>query len=208
LNFYQLARQKAAEAEQLQKEYAQVRLQALKSQVNPHFLFNSLSVLSSLVHVSPETSEQFIIHLSKAYRYILDQKESGLVTLKEELSFLEAYFFLLQIRFDQKIKLQLHIKPGQEQYELPPLTLQLLVENAVKHNKMSVAEPLVISISTEGEWLIARNNISHRDQPETSTGVGLENIQKRYVLLTERKVMVENTGQYFRVKLPLLKHKS
>ncbi|RYF79838.1 MAG: histidine kinase, partial [Chitinophagaceae bacterium] len=106
LNIYQLARQRETESEQLQREFAQVRLQALKSQVNPHFLFNSLSVLSSLVHVNAELSEQFIQHLAKAYRYILEQKELELVSLKEETSFLDAYFFLLQIRFDQKIRLE------------------------------------------------------------------------------------------------------
>ena len=205
LNFYQLAREKAAQAERLQRDYAQVRLQALKSQVNPHFLFNSLSVLSSLVHVNSELSEQFIIHLSKAYRYILDQKEHQMVTLKEELSFLDAYFFLLQIRFENKIRLEQSIDIDPVIYQLPPLTLQLLTENAVKHNKMSGAEPLAISIRAEGEWLVVENMINRRDQHETSTGVGLENIQKRYAMLTDKKVIIEPSEQTFTVKIPLLK---
>lgn len=205
LNFYQLAREKAAQAERLQRDYAQVRLQALKSQVNPHFLFNSLSVLSSLVHVNPELSERFIIHLSKAYRYILDQKEHQMVSLKEELNFLEAYFFLLQIRFDNKIRLEQAINLNPAHYQLPPLTLQLLTENAVKHNKMSAAEPLIISIRTEGDWLVVQNVINKRDQHESSTGVGLENIQKRYAMLTDKKVTIEPSELLFTVKLPLLK---
>jgi cell division protein FtsB len=207
LNIYQVARRKEAQAEQLQREFAQVRLQALKSQVNPHFLFNSLSVLSSLVHVNAELSEQFIHHLAKAYRYILEQKEAELVSLKEELSFLDAYFFLLQIRFDQKIKLEKNIPPETESLQLPPLTLQLLVENAVKHNKMSAQEPLVIKVLVENNELIVENNIRQREQAETSTGVGLENIRKRYAMLSERKPVVNKNDHFFRVQVPLLKPK-
>lgn len=207
LNFYQIARQKAAQSEQLQRDFAQVRLQALKSQVNPHFLFNSLSVLSSLVHVDPEVSEKFIIQLSKAYRYILDQKELELVTLKDELSFLDAYFFLLQIRFDQKIQLHKSIDPETEDYRLPPLTLQLLMENTIKHNKMSINNPLIVSLSTVNDWMVISNNISQREQHEASTGVGLENIQKRYAMITDKKVIVEKADDLFTVKVPLLKNK-
>lgn len=207
LNIYQVARRKEAQAEQLQREFAQVRLQALKSQVNPHFLFNSLSVLSSLVHQNAELSEQFIQHLAKAYRYILEQKEAELVSLKEELSFLDAYFFLLQIRFDQKIRLEKAISPESESGQLPPLTLQLLVENAVKHNKMSAQEPLVIQVSVENEDLVVENNIRQREQAETSTGVGLENIRKRYAMLSDRKPTIHQTDHLFRVQVPLLKPK-
>jgi hypothetical protein len=207
LNIYQVARRKEAEAEQLQREFAQVRLQALKSQVNPHFLFNSLSVLSSLVHVNAELSEQFIHHLAKAYRYILEQKEAELVSLREELGFLDAYFFLLQIRFDQKIKLEKKIPPEMESMQLPPLTLQLLVENAVKHNKMSAQEPLTIRVSVEQNELTVENNIRPREQAETSTGVGLENIRKRYGMLSDRKPIIQQTNHLFRVQVPLLNPK-
>jgi sensor histidine kinase YesM len=205
LNVYTKALKKAAQAEHLQKEFAQVRLQALKSQVNPHFLFNSLSVLSSLVHVSAEMSEQFVIRLSKAYRYILEQKELDLVTLKSELDFLEAYFYLLQIRFEQKIQLQLQIDPSIQEYKLPPLTLQLLVENVVKHNKMSSNQPLQITISAQNESLVVRNSLRLREQQQHSTGIGLENIKKRYALLTEKKVAIERTEHTFSVTIPLLK---
>jgi LytS/YehU family sensor histidine kinase len=204
LNIYQVARRKEAEAEQLQREFAQVRLQALRSQVNPHFLFNSLSVLSSLVHVSPEQSEQFIHHLAKAYRYILEQKETELVSLKEELGFLDAYFFLLQIRFSQKIKLEKQVATEAETLRLPPLTLQLLVENAVKHNRMSAQEPLVIKVSAEGATLVVENNIQSREKAESSTGVGLENIRKRYAMLTEKKPVITQSENSFRVRIPLL----
>ncbi len=204
LNFYKLAEQKAVQTEHLQKEFAQVRLQALRSQVNPHFLFNSLSVLSSLVHVNAVLSEQFIIQLSRAYRYILDQKELELVTLKNELEFLTAYFFLLQIRFEQKVQLIQEINIDSESYKLPPLTLQLLVENAVKHNKMSVSHPLIICVKTTGENLVVENNISVREQNETSTGIGLENIKSRYAIVTDKKINIEKKNDKFIATVPLL----
>jgi two-component system, LytTR family, sensor kinase len=205
LNIYKLAQQKAAEAEKLQREYAQVRLQALKNQVNPHFLFNSLSVLSSLVHVSAETSDKFIQQLSKAYRYILEQKDIEWVTLQSELEFLDAYFFLLQIRFDKKIKLTMEIARDAKEYKLPPLTLQLLIENAVKHNKMSNNEPLTISIISKGEYLVVSNTINKRDQHELSTGIGLENIQKRYAYITDKRIEVLERADEFVVRIPLIK---
>ena len=205
LNIYQLARQKEAQSEKLQREYAQVRLQALKSQVNPHFLFNSLSVLSSLVHVDPELSEKFIIHLSKAYRYILEQKELDLVSLEEELNFLEAYFFLLQIRFDKKIRLENNLPVTAKGYKLPPLTLQLLVENAVKHNKMSLMEPLVIRLFQDGDNLVVENTMQYREKDGESTGIGLENIRKRYSMVTDKKIQVTTTDRTFSVQIPLLK---
>ena len=205
LNFFKLAQQKAEQAERLQKEFAQVRLQALRSQVNPHFLFNSLSVLSSLVHVNAELSEQFIIQLSRAYRYILEQKELELVTLKSELEFIDAYFFLLQIRFEQKVQLTQQINVDSESYSLPPLTLQLLVENAVKHNKMSVTHPLQISVRTAGENLVVENNISTREQNEVSTGIGLENIRSRYAMVTDKKITIEKKDDKFTAIIPLLK---
>lgn len=207
LNIYQVARQKEAQAEQLRRDFAQVRLQALKSQVNPHFLFNSLSVLSTLVQVDAGLSEQFIQRLAKAYRYILEQKEAELVSLRDELDFLEAYFFLLQIRFDQKIKLVKNIAEEHRERQLPPLTLQLLVENAVKHNKMSVQEPLVIRVWTDSDGLAVENNVQQRDQAESSTGVGLENICKRYAMLTEKKPVITTGESRFRVQIPLLNPK-
>lgn len=205
LDFYHEAQMKNVQAQKLQKEYAQVRLQALRSQVNPHFLFNSLSVLSSLVHVDAALSEKFIVQLSKAYRYILDQKEHDLVSLKEELAFLESYFFLLQIRFDKKVQLLLDVPTETNTYRIPPLTLQLLVENAVKHNSMSLAAPLVISVRVQGLQLLVANNISGREQEATSTGIGLENIKNRYALLCDQKVAVVQDEQHFSVSIPLIK---
>ena len=205
LNLYQLMLEKSAQAEQLQQHNAQVRLLALKNQVNPHFLFNSLSVLSSLVHVDEVASENFIGQLAKAYRYILEQKDTELVSLKNELDFLDAYFYLLTIRFENKIILKKNILLQPEEWYLPPLTLQLLLENAVKHNRMSASEPLVIELNSFADSLQVTNTINTREQDVISTGIGLENIKKRMAFLTEKKISILNTGTIFSVNIPMVK---
>ncbi|GAB3758772.1 sensor histidine kinase [Spirosoma pomorum] len=192
-------------AERLEKESAQAQFAALKSQVNPHFLFNSLSILSSLVYVDAELSEKFIDQLSRAYRYILEQKDNDRIQLKTELEFIQAYRFLLNIRFEDKFDVIVDIpEADQSRYSIAPLTLQLLVENAVKHNRMSVKEPLQVYIELDGDTLIVRNNLQVRPQPDISTGVGLKNIINRYALLTTRSVWVGESDDQFVVKIPLL----
>ncbi|QMW04441.1 sensor histidine kinase [Spirosoma foliorum] len=192
-------------AERLEKENVQAQFAALKSQVNPHFLFNSLSILSSLVHADAELSEKFIDQLSRAYRYILEQKDNERVLLKTELEFIQAYRFLLNIRFENKFDVIINVPEADlTRYSIAPLTLQLLVENAVKHNRMSVKEPLKVHIQLEDDCLVVRNNLQPRPQSETSTGVGLQNIITRYAMLTEESVWVGESDGSFVVKIPLL----
>jgi tetratricopeptide (TPR) repeat protein len=179
----------------------------LKTQVNPHFLFNSLSILSSLVHVDPVLSEKFIDQLSRSYRYILEQKEQSLVTLRTELTFIQSYAFLLKIRFEKKFDMQINL-PEEilDQFKIAPLTLQLLVENAVKHNRMSLKEPLIVSVYLEDEQnLIISNRLQPRSTAVISTGVGLQNIIDRYALLTDKPVWAAEMDESFVVKIPLLK---
>lgn len=194
-------------AEQLEKENLTAQLGALKNQVNPHFLFNSLSILSALVDRDPALAKQFIQHLAQAYRYTLEQRDHDLVPLGTELEFIETYAFLLQLRFADKFVLHLTIPPAAYQrYRLAPLTLQLLVENAVKHNQMSGAHPLCVSISLAGEELLVQNTLQRR--PTTyaidSTGVGLANIRNRYRLLTPRPIDARESDGQFVVRIPLL----
>lgn len=192
-------------AEQLKREATQAQFVALKNQVSPHFLFNSLSILSSLVEVDPKLSVRFISHLSKVYRYILEQRDSERVSLKTELDFLNAYAFLLNIRFEGKLLVQNRVaEPVATRYGIAPLTLQLLVENAVKHNQMSQAQPLLVTIDTEDDYLIVRNPLQTRPQTEESTGLGLENIRNRYRLLTDRPMSAGEEDNAFVVKIPLL----
>ena len=192
-------------AERLEKENVQAQFAALKSQVNPHFLFNSLSILSSLVHADAELSEKFIDQLSRAYRYILEQKDNEQVLLKTELEFIQAYRFLLNIRFENKFDVVINVPDADKtRYSIAPLTLQLLVENAVKHNRMSAKEPLKVHIQLEGDCLVVKNNLQPRPQSENSTGVGLQNIITRYALLTSQPVWVGESDGNFVVKIPLL----
>ncbi|GAB3940155.1 hypothetical protein GCM10028805_01490 [Spirosoma harenae] len=192
-------------AERLEKENVQAQFAALKSQVNPHFLFNSLSILSSLVHADADLSEKFIDQLSRAYRYILEQKDNEKVLLKTELEFIQAYRFLLNIRFENKFDVLIEVpESAQGRYTIAPLTLQLLVENAVKHNRMSAKEPLRVHIQIDEDCLVVRNNLQTRPKSENSTGVGLENIITRYALLTEQPVWVGESDGDFVVKIPLL----
>ena len=195
------------QAEQLKKENALAQFEALKNQVSPHFLFNSLSILSSLVHVDASLSEKFIGQLSKAYRYILEQKDNETVSLKTELDFLNAYGFLLKIRFEKKFDVKIFISDGEaEKFRIAPLTLQLLIENCVKHNRMSQKEPLTVTILIKDDYLAVINPVRARSETEriASTGIGLANIKKRYQLLTKRPVQIAQEEELFTVKIPLL----
>ncbi|WP_338874481.1 histidine kinase [Spirosoma sp. SC4-14] len=192
-------------AERLEKEALLSQFEALKSQLSPHFLFNSLSILTSLIHEDIDLSEQFIKRLSKAYRYILEQRDQDLVPLMTELDFIQSYTFLLKIRFENKFDVFIDVSPPiQNSYRIAPLTLQLLIENAVKHNRMSLQEKLRVRVYTDQDWLIVENPIQVRDQPEPSTGVGLANIVNRYSLLTDRPVWFGADQGLFVVKIPLI----
>ncbi len=191
-------------AQQLEKETLKGQLSALKNQINPHFLFNSLSVLSSLVKADVEASEKFIDQLAKAYRYILEQQTEDKVLLHTEIDFLNSYIYLLQIRFEHKFEVSILVSEEEAmQYYIAPLTLQLLVENAVKHNRMSSKEPLMITISILENYLCIANNLQHRGDIK-STGMGLQNIMSRYQLLTPLAVSIQKTTTQFIVKVPLL----
>lgn len=191
--------------QELEKQQLVNEISLLKTQVNPHFLFNSLSILSSLVRVDPDMSERFIDQLSKSYRYILEQKDQSLVTLRTELNFIDSYAFLLEIRFENKFNLQIDIPESVlDKYKIAPLTLQLLVENAVKHNRMSVSEPLIIAITMEEDVLVVRNKLQPRATDYKSTGVGLQNIMNRYALLTNRQVSAGAVNDEFMVRIPIL----
>ena len=192
-------------AEQLQKEAAQAQFVALKNQVNPHFLFNSFSILSTLISVNPKLSIQFVGQLAKSYRYVLEQYDAQSVKLQEELVFVNAYTFLLHIRFGDKFRVITDIPQEKvEQFRIAPLTLQLLIENAVKHNQMSIDVPLLVTIEIIQDYLLISNLIRPRLQSEESTGLGLQNIIKRYQLLTNRPVLIEDLTNVFIVKIPLL----
>lgn len=191
-------------AERLRRENVEAKYEALLNQIEPHFFFNSLSVLTNLVYKSADLSAEYITQLAKTYRYILDKKFEKLVTLKTELDFLESYLFLLKIRHDSSIELFIEID-GQKMNDgmLPPATLQMLVENAIKHNRFSVNEPLKIWIRSENDVLVIKNVLNKKSQA-LSTGIGLENIRKRYELSSDKTICVEDTGSFFIVEIPII----
>lgn len=189
----------------VQKENLQSQFDVLKQQVNPHFLFNSLNVLTSLIRIEPELAEKFTEHLSKVYRYVLENKDNELVKLSTELDFLDAYLFLLNIRFMDKIKVNINISDHRKEAMVIPLAMQLLIENAIKHNAMSKKSPLVIDIFVDEHcYLNIINNLQEREAHMTSTGVGLKNIQNRYLLLNNTLPEFEKTADRFIARIPLI----
>ena len=189
----------------LQKENLQSQFEMLKQQVNPHFLFNSLNVLTSLIKVDPDLAEVFTERLSKVYRYVLENKEKDLITLGTELEFIKSYSFLLDIRFSGKLFVEIDIDEKYLENLVVPMVLQLLVENAVKHNTFSKKNPLKISLTVDNDnFLTVVNNLQNRKTQMVSTGVGLVNISKRYALLTDAQPVFDITGDYFTARIPLI----
>ncbi|MCR9015710.1 histidine kinase [Aquiflexum gelatinilyticum] len=196
-----------SQREELEKGMAVAQFESLKTQVNPHFLFNSLNVLSSLVHVDADLSEKFIDQLAKSYRYLLEQKDNTLVPLEVELDFVYSFVFLLKIRFEEKIQLEVDIPERFHSMQIAPLTMQLLIENAVKHNKISEDQPLKILIGIEGHYLVVKNSLQVRINHAPSTGLGLKNIQKRYLILSSDSPKFGQEGDLFVARIPLIEEK-
>jgi len=175
----------------------------LKLQLNPHFLFNSLNTLSSLVHEDTANAAEFIRKLSDVYRYVLDNRNRELVTLREEMEFAQSFTFLQGLRFQGMIDFRFDVAGRSLDYKIAPMTMQLLLENAVKHNVASRKLPLQITISSVEDELVVTNNLQPKDE-QTGTGMGLKNIVSRYAFLTERKVEIIRGDQFFKVVIPLI----
>ncbi len=196
-----------SEREEIEKGVAQAQFESLKNQVNPHFLFNSLNVLSSLVHIDADLSEKFIDQLARSYRYLLEQKDKELVPLKTEIEFVQSFSFLLKIRFEEKLKINIKLPAEAMNDLIAPLTLQLLIENAVKHNTISMEEPLIIDLFMDSDnYLVVKNNLQIRVQRMPSTGVGLKNIINRYKLLTTFAPEFQVLNDTYIARIPLIKN--
>jgi hypothetical protein len=183
---------------------ASAQFETLKNQIDPHFLFNSLNVLSSLIEENPENAQRFTTSLSKIYRYVLEQKDKELVPLQEELDFAKTYMKLLTIRFENSLTYSLPETLIDPEAKVVPLSLQLLLENTIKHNIVSDMQPLHISISVEGDYLVISNNLQKKDVLKSGEGVGLKNIVSRYAILTSKQVNIESDTSSFKVKIPIL----
>ncbi len=185
----------------LQKESMKAQFDSLKSQVNPHFLFNSLNALTNLIYEDQDKAARFVKQLSEVYRYVLDTQGKEVVPLADEIKFLRSYLFLQQIRFGDKLKVEMDLDSVDAQ--VAPLVLQMLVENAIKHNIISNDQPLTIRIYAQKKSIVVENNIQKKNVlPEDSKGIGLENIKSRYSFLSSEKIEVVNNGRSFKVSLP------
>lgn len=194
----------ALRSERLEKEKVLANLANLKSQISPHFLFNNLNTLYGLIDEKSKEAKAYLRHLSSLYRQILNTRNEEAILLEEELSFLEDYLFLIKIRFADTILVKMDIKGDLSALMIPPLTLQMLVENAIKHCDFNEQHPLRIEIVKHGKSLYIKNSIWKTNDSVDSTGVGLANIQNRYAFLTEDNVEWSQTANSFQVTLPLL----
>lgn len=194
----------AIEHEQLKAESMASRFASLKAQMNPHFLFNSLNVLSGLVYKDPDLSAQFIRKLAEVYRYVLDRQDKEVVSIEEELEFINSIIFLQRIRFGEHLKINITIHPNSS-YKIAPMALQMLVENAIKHNVISADQPLNVEIGQNGHHFFVKNSLQKKQVMSGSLGIGLNNIKKRYEFLTDRPVIIDQQEDAFIVKLPILK---
>lgn len=192
-------------AEKLEKENSQIRFETLKSQLNPHFLFNSLNVLSSLIKKDSDKAQNFVDEFSSVYRYTLEVIEKPVVELKEELDFAKSYLFLQKIRFDNAVDMEINVDASKLNFFVPPLAVQTLLENAFKHNRASVDNPLNIRIYDENDFLIIVNNLQPKIKGSDSKGVGLNNLNKRYELLGGDHPQFSVSEKEYIAKIPLIK---
>ena len=202
--FYKAYQENKVKEQKVIAGTASAQFESLKNQIDPHFLFNSLNVLSSLIEENPDNAQKFTTSLSKIYRYVLEQKDKELVSVEEELSFAKTYMNLLKMRFENSISYELPTDFDNPEAKVVPLSLQLLLENTIKHNVVSEQKPLHIKIYIENNYLIVENNLQKKEVLQDRKGVGLQNIVNRYGLISERKVLVEQTETAFKVKIPIL----
>jgi len=206
-SFFLCWRQLSINEEKIKREAITSRYESLKNQVNPHFLFNSLNVLTTLVYKDQDLAAKFIKQLANVYRYVLDMKDKELVDIGTEIEFLRSYAFMQQIRHGDGLKIRIDV-PSDTHLQVVPLSIQMLMENAIKHNVISKDEQLNIDISMDdSDYLIVSNNLQRKPSGKKvdHTGIGLENIKARYEFLTDRPLIVEENTKEFSVKIPILK---
>ena len=195
------------ETEQLKKEYLQSQLLGLKSQMNPHFLFNSLNTLSSLIHEDSEKAEDFLDHMSKVYRYLLRNNEDPLVTLQKELDLISSYFFLLKKRHGDALDIQVNIPPEYLEAEIPPLTLQMLIENTVNQNTLTKSDPIKIIIAASDGKISITHNVQPKLYGTMESDEAIENIANKFRLLTQKEIEIKELENKRMILLPLLEQK-
>jgi sensor histidine kinase YesM len=205
LHFLKHWRKSELETEKIQKENMRTQLNLLKTQLDPHFLFNNLNILSALIDRDQQRSKQFVEKFADVYRALLKSKSDDLILLRDELEFIDAYIFLLKTRFENHVQFTINLKPAAKMRMIPPLTLQLLVENAIKHNTIDERHPLEINIvQPQDDFIVVSNSLNEKKIPEDRKGSGLDNIRDRYSYFTDTEIKVVKTQSHFEVHIPLL----
>jgi LytS/YehU family sensor histidine kinase len=190
---------------ELDKERMEAELDVLNNEIDPHFIFNSLTTLNHLIITNPDTAYLFNSRLAQVYKYVLMNKNKELVSLYKELEFIESYFFLLQVRYENKLVFESDANESEtRKIMMPPCALQTVVENAIKHNEFSAENPLMIKLSLNGEFLKVSNNKRPKPYLVDSTNIGLRNLSSRYMLVCNKNIIIENEEDNFLVKLPLI----
>lgn len=189
--------------EKMEKQQLLSQFESLKNQINPHFLFNSLTVLSSLIHENKEKAETFINEFASVYRYVLDVADKQVISLHKEMKFIQSYLFLQKIRFGKNLDIQMNLD-AIDNYKILPLSVQLVIENALKHNTVSTQSPLTIIVEIKNSTIIIKNNIQLRDEPIDSTGIGINNIKERYRLYNNSEPTFEIYDNTFIATIPLI----
>jgi hypothetical protein len=191
-------------AAELQREKYTLQYHQLRNQVNPHYLFNTLTSLDGLIHTNPELASEFVRHMAKVYRYVLQHKESEVVSLEEELDFISHYIELLHIRYGEGLNIHHNISEQAKERGIVMVTLQMLIDNAIKHNMVQPSNPLKVIIWDEGDYLVVYNNKQLRKQIETSNRRGLAQLEQLYSYLSDRQVVIEDNHEHYTIKIPLL----
>jgi len=204
LHFYKIYQENKVTQQKIIAGTANAKFESLKNQIDPHFLFNSLNVLSSLIEENPDNAQRFTTSLSKIYRYVLEQKDKELVSVEDELSFAKTYMNLLKMRFENSLFYEIPKENINPDAKVVPLSLQLLLENTVKHNVVSEQKPLHIRIFIDKDYLAIQNDLQKKEVLQDRQGVGLQNIVNRYGIITDRKVKVQQDEKNFTVKIPIL----
>jgi len=206
VGFYKALQDSKLKEKTFESESNSAKFEALKNQLDPHFLFNSLNVLSAQIDENPEKAQDFTIGLSKVYRYVLDQKHKDLVSLSEEIKFAKTYLNLLEMRFENSLNVDIENNISKAEAKIIPLSLQLLLENAIKHNRISEKNPLSIRIYLDKNHLVVENNLQPKvaSEHQKRNGIGIENIKSRYKMFTEKECEILKSEHSFAVKLPLL----
>lgn len=203
LHFLRHWRKSELEMERYQKETMRSQLDSLKNHLDPHFLFNNLNILAALIEKNKEASKEFIHKFAEVYRSILKSKADDLILVSEEMEFIQSYIYLIKTRFEEHIRFDISISDDSNHKMLPPLTVQMLLENAIKHNFITEGKPLVISVKAEGDYMVVSNTLN-KAVDEISSGTGLTNIRRRYAHFTDKPVEVNEANGMFEVRIPML----